>query len=134
MTGEKVTVAAVQLTSGSNPQTNVDAAIGLIEEAIRRGAEYVQLPEYFNYLGPSRSFEAAAESIPGPTTLRLAQLARSHGVAVHIGSMLETSNAPQRFFNTSVVIDGPERSRPRIERRISSTSMCRARWPTESPT
>jgi predicted amidohydrolase len=106
MIGEKVAVAAVQLTSGSNPETNVDAAIVLIEEAVRRGAEYVQLPEYFNYLGPSRSFEAAAESIPGPTTLRLAQLARSHGVAVHIGSMLETSNAPQRFFNTSVVIDG----------------------------
>jgi predicted amidohydrolase len=105
MSSKRVNVAAVQLTSGSDSEANVDVAIALVEEAASRGAEYVQLPEYFNYLGPSRGFEAAAELIPGPTTLRLAQVARTHGVAVHIGSMLETSNVSTKFYNTSVVID-----------------------------
>jgi predicted amidohydrolase len=106
MTSGKVVVAAVQLTSGSDPEENVEAAIALVERAATSGAKYVQLPEYFNYLGPSSGFAAAAESIPGPTTARLARVARSHGIVLHIGSMLETSSSAQKFFNTSVVIDG----------------------------
>jgi predicted amidohydrolase len=106
MNEDRVSVAAVQLASGSNPEKNVEAAIALVEEAAANGAQYVQLPEYFNYLGPSSGFEAAAESIPGPTTTRLAHVARSHGIVLHIGSMLEASSSTEKFFNTSVVIDG----------------------------
>ena len=50
----KLNVAAVQLSSGSDIARNVEAAIALVNEAADRGAQYVQVPEYFNFLGPSR--------------------------------------------------------------------------------
>jgi predicted amidohydrolase len=102
---EGTSVAAVQLISGSDPARNVDAAIELIRLAASRGASYIQLPEYFNYLGPIENYQRVAETIPGPTTERLAALALELGVTVHIGSMLETSPEPGKFFNASVLLD-----------------------------
>ncbi|MGA2294517.1 MAG: carbon-nitrogen hydrolase family protein [Acidimicrobiales bacterium] len=93
-----VTVAAVQLSSGSDPASNVATAIELIREAAGRGATYVQVPEYFNYLGPARNFSSVSETVPGPTTTRLGQLARELNVTVHVGSLLETSSDPTKCF------------------------------------
>jgi predicted amidohydrolase len=98
-----LTVAAVQMSSGSNTSRNLDEAERLVTEAADRGAHYVQLPEYFNYLGPFSGFARAAEPVPGPTTTRMATLARSRGVSVHLGSLLEESSEKGKFFNTSVV-------------------------------
>jgi predicted amidohydrolase len=99
-------VAAVQLSSGSDPSRNVDEAERLVEEAADQGARYVQLPEYFNFLGPFSGFAGAAEAIPGPTTDRMAKLAKSRGLTLHLGSLLEESPDEGKLFNTSVVI-GP---------------------------
>ena len=43
--------AALQLTSGSDPDANLAAAEEQIELAARRGAELVGLPENFSYMG-----------------------------------------------------------------------------------
>lgn len=102
---EGIRVAALQLRSGSDPVSNVDAAIELIRRAAGDGASYIQVPEYFNYLGPVENYSRVAESIPGPTTDRLAALAIELSVTVHIGSMLEPSREPEKFFNTSVLLD-----------------------------
>jgi predicted amidohydrolase len=99
-------VAAVQLSSGSDVKSNVDGAIELIQEAADRGAAYIQLPEYFNYLGPVKRYAQVAEAIPGPTTIRLGEIAASRHVTIHVGSMLERSGDETKCFNTSVVI-GP---------------------------
>ena len=101
-----LTVAAVQMSSGSDPSRNVDEAERLVAEAADQGAHYVQLPEYFNFLGPFSGFAGAAEPVPGPTTTRMAELAKSRAVTLHLGSLLERSPVEGRFFNTSVVI-GP---------------------------
>jgi predicted amidohydrolase len=77
----------------------------LIRGAAGQGATYIQLPEYFNYLGPVAHYQRVAESIPGPTTLRFGELAQELHVTVHLGSMLEISLDPAKFFNTSVIID-----------------------------
>jgi predicted amidohydrolase len=100
-----VTVAAVQLSSGVDAAHNVEHAIALVNEAADRGATYVQLPEYFNYLGPSKGFGEVAESIPGPTTKRMADVASARKVTIHLGSILETSPTTRKFYNTSVVIN-----------------------------
>jgi predicted amidohydrolase len=102
--GTKVTVAAVQLSSGTHVASNVATAIELVGQAADRGATYIQLPEYFNYLGPSKNFAEVAESIPGPTTSRLGELATSRDVTIHLGSMLEKSAHSTKCFNTSVII------------------------------
>lgn len=101
----EVTVAAVQLTSGSDVDDNIDRAVDLIRLAAHQGASYVQVPEYFNYLGPQKGFERAAESIPGPTTNRLALVAREYRVTVHLGSLLERSPQAGKYFNTSVLLN-----------------------------
>jgi predicted amidohydrolase len=101
-----VTVAAVQLSSGVDAAHNVDDAIALVNEAADRGATYIQLPEYFNYLGPSKGFVDVAESIPGPTTERMADVAATRKVTIHVGSLLETTPTKGKFYNTSVVMNG----------------------------
>ena len=97
-------VAAAQMTSGSDVEANLESASTLVSEAAARGATYVQVPEYFNYYGPTRHFAAVAETIPGPTTERLGKLARTLGVTLHLGSMLEVSTVPGHFYNTSVLL------------------------------
>jgi len=53
--------AAVQLTSGSDPESNFSAAEEQIELAARRGAELVGLPENFAYMGDdARRLELAS--------------------------------------------------------------------------
>jgi predicted amidohydrolase len=99
-------VAAVQLTSNADVSRNIDEAEILVNEAATRGARYIQLPEYCNYVGPFRGFARAAETIPGPTTSRMAELARARAVTLHLGSLLEVSPVAGKFYNTSVLI-GP---------------------------
>ncbi len=99
-------VAAVQLSSGRDVATNLAAAEAGIARALEAGARYVQLPEYFNYLGPPSGLAAAAETIPGPTTERFGELARRAEVSLHLGSMAEIAGEG-RYHNTSVLI-GPD--------------------------
>ena len=103
----KLNVAAAQLSSGSDVAANVEAAVGLVNDAADRGAQYVQVPEYFNFLGPFSGFETAAESVPGDTTRVMAEVASARHVTLHLGSLLERSPIAGKFYNTSVVI-GPD--------------------------
>jgi predicted amidohydrolase len=103
----KLNVAAVQLASGSDVASNLDVAERLINAAADQGSQYIQLPEYFNVHARFPGFASAAETIPGPTTSRMAALAKARGVTLHLGSLLEVSSVTGKFNNTSVVI-GPE--------------------------
>ena len=52
--------AAVQLTSGQDPELNFNAAEEQIDLAARRGAELIGLPENFAFMGEdSRRLELA---------------------------------------------------------------------------
>ena len=104
MPEKTVTVAALQLRSGSDEVHNVERAFQLIEVAIARGATYLQLPENFNYYGSASRYPEVAQEIPGPLTRRLGEVAIAHKVVIHVGSMLERSREAGTFFNTSVVI------------------------------
>jgi predicted amidohydrolase len=102
--GEMLQVAALQMRSGTDKALNVATAIELVHAAADQGATYIQLPEYFNFYGPARHYEGVAESVPGPTTDQMADVARARGVSVHLGSLLETSTYERRSYNTSVLI------------------------------
>src|SRR5271163_4499596 len=104
MASDTVRVAAVQLSSGSDIETNIERAIAGTLSAVDSGATYVQLPEYFNYRGPTTGYDGVAEHIPGPTTARLGEVAKSNNITLHVGSMLERSPDPSKSYNTSVVI------------------------------
>ena len=104
MAVKPVTVAVVQLASGVDPVSNVERATALTTRAASAGATYVQLPEYSNYRGPAKGYATVAETIPGPTTARLAELAQQLQITVHVGSMFETTSDAAKVYNTSVVI------------------------------
>lgn len=101
----KLVLAVVQMNSGEDKRANLDQAIGLIDEAVGRGANFVALPEYFNFLGRGELVPENAEPIPGPTTAALGAAARRHGIWIHGGSMPQRLDAGQRYCNTTVVIN-----------------------------
>jgi N-carbamoylputrescine amidase len=102
-------VALVQMRCDGSPAENLDRALRGVADAARAGAGLVVLPELF--LGPyfcqrpdDRSAFDRAEAVPGPTTQRLGQAAKTHGVTLVGGSVFE--KAPDgKFYNTACVFN-----------------------------
>ncbi len=104
---DKAIVALVQMSCAAEPATNLDRALVSIEEAARQGAEIVStqelfLSQYFCQTEDHENFKLA-ESIPGPSTKALSQLARDRGIVI-VASLFER-RAPGLYHNTAVVID-----------------------------
>jgi N-carbamoylputrescine amidase len=103
----KYKVGLVQMSMGPDPEANLAAAIEHIYEAARRGANIVCLPElfraqYFCQREDTRLFDLA-EPIPGPSTARLAEVARQARVTI-VASLFER-RAPGLYHNTAVTLD-----------------------------
>ena len=103
--GDTLRVGVVQMNSRADKAANLDKAERLVAEAAEAGARLVALPEYVTYLGPKDRIDDVAESIPGPTTERFANLARRHGVYLLAGSIHERSPHPGKCYNTSTLFD-----------------------------
>lgn len=101
-----LTVAAIQMTAGDNKESNLAKAETLIDTAIEKGAGFIVLPEYFNFCGDPKLHRQEAEPIPGPTVEMLTTRARANRVYILGGSIAESINGREKFFNTSVLI-GP---------------------------
>ncbi|MDA8284710.1 MAG: acyltransferase [Actinomycetota bacterium] len=104
---EVVRAALVQARWTGDKESMIDASVTLAEEAAGQGAGVicfqelmygpyfcqVQEPEYYGY----------AEPVPGPTTERMAELARRTGMVV-IAPVYEEEQ-PGLLYNTAAVID-----------------------------
>jgi predicted amidohydrolase len=101
-------VSLVQMNSVSDKAANLTAAQKLIEQAVAQDRpDWICLPECFDFLGGSRADKiAAAETLPGGPAYSLCQsLARTHGVFLHAGSLLERIPGDERIHNTTVAFD-----------------------------
>jgi N-carbamoylputrescine amidase len=103
----KYKVGLVQMRMGPDPEANFALAIERIREAARLGAHIVCLPElfrtqYFCQREDLRLFDLA-ETIPGPSTARLAESAREVQVVV-IASLFER-RAAGIYHNTAVTLN-----------------------------
>lgn len=103
---DQVLAAVVQMNSGADKARNCAVARDLIAQAAGRGARLVVLPELFNCLGSPSEMLAAAETVPGPTSRWLGELAREHQIVLVGGSICEAADA-DRAFNTSLLL-GPD--------------------------
>jgi len=105
------TVGLVQMRMTADPGRNVQAAVEQVEEAARRGAQLVCLPELFRSLYFAQSEDAArfelAEPVPGPTTETIARVARAAHVVVVVPVF--ERRAPGLYHNTVAVIDADGR-------------------------
>ncbi|MDO8938370.1 MAG: carbon-nitrogen hydrolase [Methylicorpusculum sp.] len=104
---KNLTVSAVQQPCDADKQTNLNLSIAKIHEAKSLGADLVVLPEL--HLGPyfcqSEDYQlfATAESIPGPTTAVLSDVANELDVVI-VSTIFE-KRAPGLYHNTAVVFD-----------------------------
>jgi predicted amidohydrolase len=96
----------IQMRSARSPGENRDAAIALIEQAKRDGADYVQTPEMTNIMEVRRDnlFAAIVAEEQDATLAAFRDLARRHAIWVHIGS-LAVKVSPDRAANRSFLID-----------------------------
>ncbi len=100
--------ALIQLNASDNKQKNIEGALRLAQRAINNGAQFILLPEVFNYRGLAHlknGYSFAAENIPGVSSLPFLKLAKQHRVFILIGSLYEKIKNSTKVFNTSVLID-----------------------------
>jgi len=96
-------VAICQMRAGQDVEHNLRIAEKLVREAGDGGADIAALPEVFTYLGSASGRFAAAEPVPGPTTERLAAIARERAMWVLGGSVIESDH--ERVYATSVLLN-----------------------------
>jgi N-carbamoylputrescine amidase len=101
------TVGLIQMRCSTNPDDNLRRALAMLREAAGRGVQVACLPELFRTQYFCQAEDAGrfdlAESIPGPTTEALAQVARESKMVV-VGSIFER-RAAGIYHNTAVVFD-----------------------------
>jgi N-carbamoylputrescine amidase len=103
----KYKVGLAQMRMSADPEANFAAAVERIREAAGLGANVVCLPElfktqYFCQREDLRHFDLA-EPIPGPSSTRLAEVARELRVAI-VASLFER-RAPGLYHNTAVTLN-----------------------------
>jgi len=100
-------VGLVQMAMSPDPRENEEKAAARVEEAARRGAEVVCLPEL--YRSPyfcqreDPAFFDLAEDVPGPSSQRFQDVARKAGVAVIVP--IFERRAPGLYHNSALLVD-----------------------------
>ncbi len=95
------------MTSGADAAANIDRARAHVAHAADLGADLIALPEKWHHIdAPARAAEAA-EPMDGPSLSAAAGWARTHGVAILAGSVVERFDDGGPPANTSVLI-GPD--------------------------
>jgi N-carbamoylputrescine amidase len=100
-------VGLVQMSCGPDAEANLAKALAAVRQAARDGAQVICLQELFRTSYFCQRQDPAvfdlAESVPGPTSDRIAQAARESGVAV-VASLFERRTAGL-YHNTAAVFD-----------------------------
>lgn len=104
---KKVTVAAIQLAPGPDPQLNLEKAIDAVIDAAQLGANIVLLPELFTLPYFCKRQDASYQRYAQPLSscqeiLALSLVAKEFSVVLPVSFYQQIHNA---FFNALVVID-----------------------------
>ena len=103
----RTTVGLIQMSVGPQPDDNLRRAAALVREAAAKGARVICLPELFRSRYFCQREDVAhfdlAESVPGPTTLALGEVARAEHVVI-VAPVFER-RASGVYHNSAAIID-----------------------------
>jgi N-carbamoylputrescine amidase len=103
----KVSIGAIQMSCSADTEANFTRAVSLVRQAAGRGAQIVCLQELFKslYFCDKEDYDQfqLAESVPGPSTEKLGQIAAECGIVL-IASLFE-KRAQGIYHNTTAVLD-----------------------------
>lgn len=102
-----VNLSLIQMRCSSSPDDNVERTLAKIAEAADAGGQVICLQEVFNTHYPCQSEDHRnfdlAEPIPGPTSRKLSEAAKQHGVV--IACSIFERRAAGLYHNTALVFD-----------------------------
>jgi predicted amidohydrolase len=100
----RVTVAAVNLRprSTASAEASVAKFVDMVQSKISVGTDVILLPEGITVVGNGKKYVDVAETIPGPTTTKLGELAKAKKAYVVAGIIEREGIA---LYNTAVLID-----------------------------
>src|SRR5438445_10931194 len=73
----------IQVNTRDNPAENLSNVERFLDQAADMGVQFVGLPEFWTYLGPSSGLEGAAHTILGQIIDVLQDMARKHNMTAH---------------------------------------------------
>ena len=106
----QISVAAINFRPSRAPtaEENVRRFVETVEKAVTAKADIILLPEGITVVGTGKKYADVAETIPGPTTARLGDLAKRRHAYI-VAGIFEREGAA--IYNTSVLIDRAQRLR-----------------------
>jgi deaminated glutathione amidase len=103
---DRIRVACVQMTSRADKAANLETAERLVAQAAATGADVVVLPEKWNGIGDAAFYHSTAEPLSGGESVSaMSGWARTHGITLVGGSIVELREGRQKRSNTSLVFD-----------------------------
>ena len=102
-----MTIAAVQMVSGTRVEDNLAAADRLLAQAAQAGCELAVLPEYFCLMGRADTDKLAVREAAGEGLIQdfLAGAARRHGLWLVGGTLPLAASDAQHVRNTCLAFD-----------------------------
>ena len=104
-------IGLIQMACSNKPEENLRVALDSIREAAAKGAEIICLPELFLYQyfcqSENQQNFSLAETIPGPTSIKIAELAKELEIVLIIP--LFEKRTEGIYHNSAVVIDADGR-------------------------
>src|SRR6476646_11391898 len=95
------------MSATPEPENNLQRALDKVQDAAKKGAQIVCLPELFQTQYFCQREDASlfdlAEPIPGPTSAKLGEVAKKHNIVL-VASLFE-KRAPGVYHNTAAVFD-----------------------------
>ena len=115
---DRLRVACVQINSSTSKAENIERMEPLVARAASTGADLVVLPEKWNGLGSHEVLLEVAEPLDGGETVAaMSRWARTHGITLVGGSIVERREGRDKLSNTCPVFD-PEGELAAVYRKI----------------
>lgn len=98
-------IAVGQMTSTEHKLDNLETCEALIAKAAKMGAKFLSLPENFAFMGhKDGDLHAAAESVEGPSIMRLKACAKLNALWLSLGGFQELIPGSKKIYNSHIVI------------------------------